>query len=172
MVTESFVLYEGNMLKVNLICIGKLKEKYLKDACEEYSKRLSAFCNLNIIELSEYKLSDEPSNAMILKSLESEGKGILSKISDRSFTVSMCIEGKQLDSVQLSQYIDEKCSLGISEINFVIGGSFGLSNEVKAASSLKLSMSKMTFPHQLARVMLLEQIYRGFMISKGGKYHK
>ncbi len=160
------------MLKVNLICIGKLKEDYLRDACKEYSKRLSAFCNLNIVELNEYKLSDNPSDSMINKALEQEGKGILSKLSDRSATVSMCIEGKQINSVELSKFIDDVCSGGTGELNFIIGGSFGLSDEVKSKSDLRLSMSKMTFPHQLARVMLLEQLYRSFMISKGGKYHK
>lgn len=160
------------MLKINLICIGKLKETYLKDACNEYAKRLSAFCRLNIIELNEYKLPDLPVQSLINKAVQEEGKSILTRLSNRSNVISMCIEGKQLDSVALSEYIENVAKSGISEIDFIIGGSNGLADDVKNRSDLKLSMSKMTFPHQLARVMLLEQIYRGFMISNGGKYHK
>lgn len=160
------------MLKVNIICVGRLKEDYLRGACSEYSKRLSSFCKLTIIEINEYKLPDSPSESQINKALSEEGKAILSKISDRSFTVSMCIEGNHVSSEKLSAQIDSLCTDGISELNFIIGGSFGLSDEVKRSSDFKMSMSKMTFPHQLARVMLLEQIYRGFMIAKGGKYHK
>ncbi|MGN1080726.1 MAG: 23S rRNA (pseudouridine(1915)-N(3))-methyltransferase RlmH [Acutalibacteraceae bacterium] len=160
------------MMKINIICVGKLKEKYLVDASAEYIKRLSAFCRFSLTEIGEYKLPDNPSKAMITKALEEEGKAIISKISPKSETVAMCIEGKQLDSPGLSDFISRSAVDGFGNITFIIGGSYGLSDEVKKISGLRLSMSEMTFPHQLARVMLLEQIYRAFMISGGGKYHK
>ena len=160
------------MIEINLIAVGKLKEKYLKDACAEYQKRLGAYCKINIIELGEYKISDKPSDREIENGLQSEGKQILSVINPRSYTFSMCIEGRQLSSKELSDKINDISLDGISVINFIIGSSFGLCEEVKANSDFKLSMSKMTFPHQLARVMLLEQIYRAFSIINGSKYHK
>ena len=147
-------------------------EKYLKDACAEYSKRLKAFCRLEITELSEERCGDSPSNSEIERVLFSEGKRILQKAADCDLVVSLCIEGEKLSSPQLSKYIEKAAVSGKSSIALVIGGSFGLSSEVKSRSDFKLSMSDMTFPHQLARVMLLEQIYRAFMISSGGKYHK
>lgn len=158
------------MLTVNLICIGKLKENYLRDAQAEYTKRLGAFCKLNVIELSESKLPNNPSDSEIAKCIEAEGQIISSKL--KGYLIPMCIEGKHLSSEELSSKIDEISLNGMSEISFIIGGSYGLSNEVKQKADLKLSMSKMTFPHQLARVMLLEQIYRAFQISSNGKYHK
>lgn len=160
------------MIEVNLIVIGKLKEKYLKEACAEYQKRLGAYCKINIIELNEYKISDKPSHKAIENGLQAEGKQILSLISPRSYTFSMCIEGRQLSSQEFSDKISEISLDGISVINFIIGSSFGLCDEVKGKSDFKLSMSKMTFPHQLARVMLLEQIYRAFSIINNTKYHK
>jgi len=160
------------MLTIKIICVGKLKENYLSEAFMEYSKRLSAFCNLTLIEVSEYKLSEKPSDANIKKALEEEGKDIFSKISPRALAVAMCIEGKMISSPELSQYIDKAALEGKSEIDFIIGGSWGLSDNVKGRADVKLSMSRMTFPHQLARIMLQEQIYRSFEISSGGKYHK
>lgn len=160
------------MLNVSIVCIGKLKEKYLKDACQEYTKRLGAFCKLEIVELAEERISDNPSQAEINNVLDSEGKRILQKLQRCDSVVTLCIEGKQMTSPELSGFIDRSAVSGVSSIAFVIGGSFGLSDDVKAKSSLRLSMSKMTFPHQLARVMVLEQIYRAFQISSGGKYHK
>lgn len=160
------------MLNINIICIGKLKEKYLRDASAEYSKRLTAFCKLNIIELDEYSLPDNPSDAQIKQGLEKEGKAILDKIQKDAFVYAMCIEGKQRSSPALSKEIQDIALNGNSNITFIIGGSFGLSGEVKKRANMKLSMSEMTFPHQLARIMLLEQIYRAFQISSGGKYHK
>lgn len=163
------------MLTVNLICIGKLKESYLRDAQAEYCKRLCAFCKVNVIELSEHKLSNNPSDAEIFKGIEQEGDSIKNEISKhgtRSYTFSMCIEGKQLSSKELAQAILDTAVDGISVINFVIGGSNGLSDSIKARSDYSLSMSRMTFPHQLARVMLLEQLYRSFQINSNGKYHK
>ena len=160
------------MISVNIICVGKLKEKYLRDACDEYSKRLGGFCKLNIVELNPKRLSDNPSPAEIKNALTAEGKEILSKIPSGSYVYAMCIEGGQMPSESLAKELDMLATRGKSNVVFIIGGSFGLSDEVKSAADSKLSMSKMTFPHQLARVMLLEQIYRAFQISSGGKYHK
>lgn len=158
------------MLTINLICIGKLKEAYLRDAQAEYAKRLSAFCKLNIIELGEFKLSNDPSDTQIAKCIEIEGQSILSKC--KGALIPMCIEGKQLSSEELAFTLNDIAIKGTSEISFIIGGSYGLSPDIKKQGTLKLSMSKMTFPHQLARVMLLEQVYRGFQINSNGKYHK
>ncbi|MBQ9672995.1 MAG: 23S rRNA (pseudouridine(1915)-N(3))-methyltransferase RlmH [Ruminococcus sp.] len=160
------------MLTVNIICIGKLKEKYWVDAIKEYSKRLSAFCKFSVTELSEYKVNDNPNPKQIESVLAEEGKAILSKIKPTDFNITMCIEGKIISSEQLSALIDDVPLSGKSTVNFIIGGSWGLSEEVKQYSNYKLSMGKMTFPHQMARVMLAEQIYRAFQISTGGKYHK
>ncbi len=160
------------MQNVTLICVGKLKEKYLRDACDEYSKRLNAFCKLNIIELNPYRLSDNPSQGEISIALESESKDIINKIPNNSKVFAMCIEGKQMPSEKLSMMISQAGVEGYNSLTFIIGGSHGLSDSVKKRADFKLSMSEMTFPHQLARVMLLEQIYRSYQISNGGKYHK
>lgn len=160
------------MLNITIICIGKLKEKYLRDACDEYSKRLSTLCKLNIIELPAERLSDSPSQKEIENALQSEGRKITEKIPKGSAVYTMCIEGKQRTSEELSRELDNLAVSGFGSVVFIIGGSFGLSDEVKKLSMHRLSMSKMTFPHQLARVMLLEQIYRCLQISIGTKYHK
>lgn len=160
------------MINLTVICIGKLKEQYLRDACDEYKKRLSAFCKLNIIELSPERLSDNPSQKEIEAALKNEGRAIIEKIPQGAYVYTMCIEGKQFSSQEFSRQLDEIAVSGKSQAVFVIGGSFGLSDEVKEKSNAKLSMSKMTFPHQLARVMLLEQLYRASQISIGSKYHK
>ena len=160
------------MLSVTILCVGKLKERYLTDACSEYGKRLSAFCKLSVVELPEYRLPDNPSEAEILKCIEKEGESILGKIPKDAYVFPMCIEGKMLTSPQLAEKLREIPLAGKSHVVFIIGGSCGLSDSVKARGDLRLSMSPMTFPHQLARVMLLEQIYRGFMINAGNKYHK
>lgn len=160
------------MQNVTLICIGKLKEQYLRDAVAEYVKRLSTLCKLSIIELPAEKLSDNPSQKEIENALESEGKKILEKIPKGAYVYTMCIEGKQKTSEELSREMDDLAVRGFGSVAFIIGGSFGLSEKVKAVSSFRLSMSKMTFPHQVARVMLLEQIYRATQISAGTKYHK
>lgn len=159
------------MLTVDLICIGKCKESYWRDACAEYSKRLRPFCRFNIVELSENRIGDNPKEAEINRVVEAEGKSILSKIGNQ-FVVAMCIEGKQTPSSGLAGKLQQIALSGRSSIAFVIGGSYGLSDEVKARADLRLSMSEMTFPHQLARVMLLEQIYRAFSINANTKYHK
>ncbi len=159
------------MLTINLIYIGKLKERYWQEACGEYQKRLKAFCKLQMIELPEYKLPSAPSDSQIAKCIEEEGKESISRTKS-GYRIAMCIEGKPVASEQLARKISELSLSGVSEISFVIGGSYGLSQEVKKQADWKLSMSPMTFPHQLARVMLLEQIYRAFQINHNGKYHK
>lgn len=160
------------MLRVTVLCVGNLKEAYWRDAAAEYTKRLSAFCKLQIIELPEERLSDTPSAAQITAALDAEGKRILSKIPASAVVVPLCIEGKELPSPALAEKLERWAVDGKSDVVFIIGGSCGLSDAVKSAATLKLSMSPMTFPHQLARVMLLEQIYRAFQIAGGGKYHK
>lgn len=160
------------MIKIKIICVGNLKEKYFREACLEYSKRLTPFCKFEIIEVSEHRSYKVPSQMEVLNILEKEADKILSKVSNNANVVSLCIEGEAKSSQALSLYIKEAMVNGISEIIFIIGGSYGLSDKVKGRSNLKLSMSKMTFPHQLARVMLAEQIYRAFEILNNTKYHK
>jgi len=159
------------MLSVNIICVGKLKERYLREAIEEYSKRMQPLCRLSITELPEERIADDPSEAQIKAVIEAESDRIMSKIGRGDYVIAMCVEGKTLSSEELSQRI-QSVQLGSSTIDFIIGGSWGLSESLKARSDLKLSMGRMTFPHQLCRVMLLEQIYRAFQISRGTKYHK
>ena len=161
-----------NMQKVIILCVGKLKEEYWRLACAEYAKRMSRFADFSIVEIDEERLPDSPSPAQIKKTLEKEGERLLAKVPSGFEIVSMCIEGKQIDSESLAKKIQETAINGSGNIAFIIGGSWGLSDEVKNASSFRLSMSKMTFPHQMARVMLCEQIYRAFQINNGGKYHK
>ena len=161
------------MLNVNLITVGKLKESYLRDACAEYQKRLQAFCKLNIVELNESRLPDSPSEKEIKTALSNEGKAMMNLLGGNScYNITMCIEGKQLSSVKFAEKLEKISVDGKSTVNIVIGSSFGIADEIKAMSDFKLSMSEMTFPHQLARVMLLEQLYRAFRINSGGKYHK
>lgn len=161
------------MIRINIICIGKIKEKYFTDAIAEYSKRLIAFCKFAITELNEEKIrSNTPNQSQIQEVLNSEGKRILQKIGTGDYVVAMCIEGKLMSSEELSKVIDNVSLSGKSTVDFIIGGSYGLSNEVKSRANLKLSMSKMTFPHQMARMILSEQVYRAFEISSNGKYHK
>jgi len=160
------------MININIICVGKLKEDYLKNACAEYEKRLGAFCKLRITELTPARLPESPNEAQIEAALSDEGERILSKISPSDGVFALCIEGKEMSSESFSKEI-EKCAVsGFGTLCFIIGGSHGLSSAVKSRAKYRLSMSPITFPHQLARVMLLEQIYRAFMISSGGKYHK
>lgn len=159
------------MLTVNIICIGKLKEKYFADAVDEYSKRLKRSCKFSVIELDEEKTPDNPNKSQIERTVYSEGERILAKISKGAYVIAMCIEGKEHSSRELAQII-EKLPLSSSNVDFIIGGSWGMSDKVKNRANLKLSMSPMTFPHQLARVMLCEQIYRAFQINQNTKYHK
>ncbi|MEE1219856.1 MAG: 23S rRNA (pseudouridine(1915)-N(3))-methyltransferase RlmH [Ruminococcus sp.] len=161
------------MLRVNIVCIGKIKEKYFTDAINEYSKRLSAFCKFSVIELPEEKIrNNNPNQAQIDEVIEAEGKRILQKIGASDYVAAMCIEGKLMSSEELSKTLDSVSLSGKSTVSFIIGGSYGLSDEVKKRSDLRLSMSRMTFPHQMARMILSEQIYRAFEISTNGKYHK
>ena len=161
------------MLKINIICIGKIKEKYFTDAVGEYAKRLTAFCKFSVVELNEERIrSNTPNEAQIAEVIEAEGRRILQKIGTSDYVAAMCIEGKLLSSEELSETLDKAALSGKSTVDFIIGGSYGLSDEVKRRADLRLSMSKMTFPHQLARVILSEQIYRAFEISTNGKYHK
>lgn len=158
------------MVTIQILCVGKLKEKYLQAACAEYAKRLGAFCRFSITEIPEERLPDVPSEAQIQTALQKEGARLLSLA--QGAVVSLCIEGKLLSSTQLAAELQHRSVDGCSAFTFVIGSSFGLSDEVKEKSALRLSMSPMTFPHQLARVMLCEQIYRAFQINGNGKYHK
>ncbi len=160
------------MLKITLITVGKLKEQYLRDAVKEYEKRLTTLCSLKSVEIDAARLPDNPSNAQITSALDTEAQKILAAIPNGAYVIPMCIEGRQLSSEELSEKLDNLGVLGRTSVCFVIGGSYGLSDKVKQKADIKLSMSKMTFPHQVARVMLLEQIYRAFKISQGGTYHK
>ncbi len=159
------------MMNVQILCIGKLKESYWREACAEYAKRLKAFCTFSIVELPESRLPDDPSPALIEKALEEEGEKLLAAAKG-SAVIPLCIEGKEISSPQLAQRLEDLASRGVSSVSFVIGSSFGLAEKVKRAGTMRLSMSPMTFPHQLARVMLCEQIYRAFQIQNHGKYHK
>ncbi|MGV3026706.1 23S rRNA (pseudouridine(1915)-N(3))-methyltransferase RlmH [Clostridium thermobutyricum] len=159
-------------MNITLITVGKLKEKYLKQAIDEYSKRLSRYCKLEIIELNDEKTPDNASEKEEQLIKEKEGRQILSKIKENAFVIAMDLGGKNLTSEEFSKFIEQNGVMGNSNIVFLIGGSLGLSDEVKKRANYKLCFSKMTFPHQLFRVMLLEQIYRGFRIMKNEPYHK
>lgn len=160
------------MLEVKIVCVGTLKESYFREAAAEYVKRLGAFCRLSIEELSECRVSKAPSEKEIEAALVDEGRRILMKCPASARVIALCIEGREQSSQALASELAATAARGTSRVCFVIGGSWGLSPEVKARADAKLSMSPMTFPHQLARVMLLEQIYRAFCINGGTKYHK
>lgn len=160
------------MIKVTIIAVGKLKEKYLRDGCAEYVKRLGSFSKVNIVEIYEERCSDNPSPAEIEQVKTKEGERILAKIPKGAYVIPMCIEGTQMSSEEFSKKLEGVCVSGFGEVAFIIGGSFGLSDEVKATGKLRLSFGKLTLPHQLMRVILLEQIYRAFSISANTKYHK
>lgn len=157
-------------MNINIICVGKLKEKYWVMAENEYSKRLSRFVKLNLIQLPDEKLTGNDSLDNIAK--EKEGEKIISKIPKNSFVIAMDIKGKQLSSEEFSKQIENLSITGKSNITFIIGGSLGISDSVLKKADKKISFSKMTFPHQLFRIMLLEQIYRSFKIINNGTYHK
>lgn len=159
------------MLSVNIICVGRLKESYLRDAVEEYSKRMKTLCKLSVIELPEERVGENPSPAEIRNTITAESDRIMNKLGKGDYVIAMCVEGRNISSEELSERL-ENVQLQTSTVDFIIGGSWGLSDELKARADFKLSMGKMTFPHQLCRVMLLEQIYRAFQISRGTKYHK
>lgn len=159
-------------MKITCITVGKIKEKYFTMAIEEYAKRLSRYCKLDIIELTDEKTPDNASALMEEQIKQKEGERILKAIKDDAYVIALAIEGKQLDSVELSEKLAKLGVDGNSHITFIIGGSLGLSKEVLARADYKLSFSKMTFPHQLMRVVLLEQIYRAYRIQNGEPYHK
>lgn len=160
------------MVDITLICVGKLKEKFYADACGEYVKRLGGYCKLNVVELPEQKLPKNPSLGEIQGALEREGDAIRGKIPANSSVVAMAIEGRMRSSEELAELISDWARSASKHLVFVIGGSYGLHPSVKAGAWRTLSMSPMTFPHHLARVMLLEQIYRAFKIQEGADYHK
>lgn len=160
------------MIKLKIITLGKLKEKYLRDAQDEYLKRLSAYARTELIELEPVRLSENPSAGEIERALLAEAEMIKRKLPEGALITALCIEGKQLSSEELSAFNSERISRGTGTLVYIIGSSYGLHPDIKAKADLKLSFSKMTFPHQLFRVMLLEQIYRAFKIEEGGSYHK
>ncbi|MGI6732234.1 MAG: 23S rRNA (pseudouridine(1915)-N(3))-methyltransferase RlmH [Anaerovoracaceae bacterium] len=159
-------------MKIQIICVGSLKESYWTEAAKEYSKRLSKYCTLSINELKEGRAPDNPSKADEIALIEEEGKSILKHIKKSSYVIALEIKGKEFSSEMLADKINSLAIQGNSEICFIIGGSLGLSQEVLRAADLKLSFSKMTFPHQMMRVILLEQIYRSYKIIKNEPYHK
>lgn len=159
-------------MNIDMICVGNIKEKYFTYAIKEYQKRLNPYVNLNIIEVDEYKLPNKHSENQALEGMEKEADAILSKIKDRAYIVPLCIEGKQLSSEEFAENIEKITVDGYSDISFIIGGSYGLHQKIKSKGQMKLSFSKMTFPHQLMRVVLIEQIYRAFRILKNEPYHK
>ena len=159
-------------MNITVICLGKLKEKYLRDAIDEYTKRISAYGRLDIVELNPVRLSDNPSQNETDSALSKEAEEIKKKIPNNSYTFALCIEGKEKSSEAFAKTISDVGLGGKSSLTFIIGSSFALAPEIKELSDSKLSFSPMTFPHQLMRVMLLEQIYRAFQINNNGKYHK
>lgn len=159
-------------MNVQIIALGRLKEDYLREACAEYEKRLGAFCKLTVQVLELVKLPENAGKTLIENALIQEGDKILAKIPSSAYTVALCIEGKQITSEQFAETFNKAALKGISEMTFIIGSSYGLCDKVKRIADAQLSMSEMTFPHQLARVMLLEQIYRAFSINSNRKYHK
>ncbi len=160
------------MLNVKFICVGKLRERFFQDAFAEYQKRLGGYCRLEVLELSEQRLPERPSQAEIDAALAREAGEILKAIPQDAYTVALCVEGKEQPSEFMASLVEGRENSGKPKLCFVVGGSFGLSETVKNRADLRLSMSKMTFPHHLARIMLAEQLYRGYKIREGARYHK
>lgn len=160
------------MLNVTILAVGKIKEKFLSDAIDEYSKRLGRYCRLEIIRVKDDPTPDNPTNKERDIVLKREGERLIEKIPKGAYIIPLCIEGKQKSSEEFAKIMSEIPSGGKSEVVFIIGGSMGLWDRIKDMADIKLSFSKMTFPHQLMCVILLEQLYRAFNISCGGKYHK
>lgn len=159
-------------MNINFIAMGKLKESWFREACAEYLKRLGAYVNVKVIEPAPVDLPQKQSQAQIDQALRQEAVKIREQIKPGSFTVAMCIEGKPISSEQLAQKLETAAGQGFSTVNFIVGSSFGLDPELKKQADMQLSMSPMTFPHSLARVMLMEQVYRAYSIINNGKYHK
>lgn len=160
------------MLQIRLVCVGKLKERYFADAATEYLKRLSGYCKIEVEEVPEARLPQNPSPAEIEAALLAEAAAIEGRLLKGGAVVALCIEGEMTDSLGLARLLKDAMASGRPKLSFVIGSSHGLHPSLKARADKKLSMSPMTFPHQLARIMLLEQVYRGFNLLEGGKYHK
>ena len=160
------------MQRVTVLCVGKLKEKFYIDAAAEYVKRLQRHCKLELIELPEQRLPDEPSPAEIQKALRTEGDAIREKLPKGGAVIALCVEGRPCSSQELSRRMAEFGVQGKTQLTFLIGGSVGLDEDLKRQADWRLSMSPMTFPHHMARIMLLEQIYRAYQIAGGAKYHK
>lgn len=158
------------MMNVTFIAMGKLKENYFRAACEEYQKRLSAYAKVTLKEPEPVALPQNPNASQITQALEQEAVKI--RENAKGYKIAMCIEGKQLSSEQLAEKLEDLASRGISSVSFIVGSSFGLSENFKQECDFRMSMSPMTFPHSLARVMLMEQVYRAFSINNNGKYHK
>ncbi|MGM9535842.1 MAG: 23S rRNA (pseudouridine(1915)-N(3))-methyltransferase RlmH, partial [Intestinibacter sp.] len=154
-------------MRINIVCVGKIKEKYLKLGIDEFKKRLSKYCKLDIVELDDEKAPENLSDKEMEMIKDKEGKKILAKIKDTSYVIALAIDGKNLSSEELADTINKLGIRGVSNITFVIGGSLGLSDEVLSRADYKLSFSKMTFPHQLMRLILLEQVYRSYRINNG-----
>ena len=159
-------------MKIKVVTVGKLKEKYLKDGIAEYSKRITRFAKLEMIELADEKTPDKASESENQKILEIEGQRILSKVGDRDFVIVLAIEGKTFSSEEFSKQLEEASIKGFSTLTFIIGGSLGLAQDVKKRSNLSVSFGRLTLPHQLMRLVLVEQIYRSFTIQQGSPYHK
>ena len=160
------------MLQVRMICVGKMKERFFIEAFEEYRKRLGAYCRLELTEIAEQRLPDSPSEAQTAAALEREAGEILKAVPQDAYVVALCVEGREVPSEAMAELIVGRENSGKPKLCFVIGGSFGLSESVKKRADLRLSLSKMTFPHHLARVLLAEQLYRGYKIREGSRYHK
>ena len=160
------------MQRVTVLCVGKLKEKFYIDAAAEYVKRLQRHCKLELIELPEQRLPDDASPAEIQKALRAEGDAIREKLPKGGAVIALCIEGKPCSSEELSRRMADLAVQGKTQLTFLIGGSVGLDEDLKRRADWRLSMSPMTFPHHMARIMLLEQIYRAYQIADGTKYHK
>ena len=160
------------MQRVTVLCVGKLKEKFYIDAAAEYVKRLQRHCKLELIELPEQRLPDDPSPAEIQKALRTEGDAIRERLPKGGAVIALCIEGRPCSSQELSRRMADLAVQGKTQLTFLIGGSVGLDEDLKRQADWRLSMSPMTFPHHMARIMLLEQIYRAYQIAGGTKYHK
>ena len=160
------------MLSVKFICVGKMRERFYLDAFEEYRKRLGAYCRLELIEPAEQRLPERPSQAEIDAALEREAVEILRAVPGDAYVVALCVEGKEAPSEFMAELVENRENSGKPKLCFVVGGSFGLAETVKNRADFRLSMSKMTFPHHLARIMLAEQLYRGYKIKEGSRYHK
>ncbi|CCX73691.1 ribosomal RNA large subunit methyltransferase H [Firmicutes bacterium CAG:83] len=160
------------MQRVTVLCVGKLKEKFYLEAAAEYVKRLQRFCKLELVELPESRLPESPSPAEVQRALAAEAVAIRERLPKGGAVIALCIEGKPCSSVELSRRMEELAVAGKTQLTFLIGGSVGLDESLKQQADWRLSMSPMTFPHHLARIMLLEQIYRAYQISAGTKYHK